>query len=121
LKALDATMKASKFSLRKRNSMNSFAGSAFFENFQMARALMPGRRVGARRPGRARVVVDVVGDGHLVGERAVVRADRIVDPGTLAGEDEAVVAGVVPRQHFGIHRVKEERLVPLEDLAVFRS
>src|SRR5258705_1328534 len=42
LKALEATMKASKFSWRKRSSMNSFAGSAFFENFQMARALIPG-------------------------------------------------------------------------------
>src|ERR1700730_917612 len=42
LKAFDATIQASKFSLRNRNSMNSFAGSTFFENFQMPIALMPG-------------------------------------------------------------------------------
>src|SRR6267143_1576954 len=42
LKALDATIHASKFSLRNRNWMNSFAGSAFFENFQIPIPLMPG-------------------------------------------------------------------------------
>ena len=42
LKALDATIHASKFSLRNRNWTNSFAGSAFFENFQSPIPLMPG-------------------------------------------------------------------------------
>src|SRR5262245_14217363 len=42
LNALDATIQASKFSLRNRYWMNSFAGSTFFENFQMPSALMPG-------------------------------------------------------------------------------
>src|SRR2546427_190324 len=42
LKALDATIHASKLSLRNRNWMNSFAGSAFFENFQSPIPLMPG-------------------------------------------------------------------------------
>src|SRR5918996_4629129 len=35
LKAFEATIQVSKFSLRKWNLMNSLARSAFFENFQM--------------------------------------------------------------------------------------
>ena len=66
-------------------------------------------------PAGAVVVVDVVGDGLLVGERGVVRADGVVDPGALAGEDEAVVAGVVPGQDLRLHRVLVELLVPLDD------
>src|SRR5438132_4982678 len=42
LKALEATIQASKFSLRKRNWMNSFASSTFFENFQTPRPRMGG-------------------------------------------------------------------------------
>src|SRR2546422_4705525 len=42
LKALEATLQASKFSLRKRNWMNSFASSTFFENFQTPRPRMGG-------------------------------------------------------------------------------
>jgi hypothetical protein len=34
----------------------------------------------------------------------------------LPGEQEAVVGRVVPREHFGIHRVLVELLVPLDDL-----
>ena len=81
-----------------------------------AHAQVRRRRVDARRPAGAVVVVDVVGDGLLVGERGIVRADRVVDPGALAGEDEAVVARVVPGQDLGLHRVLVELLVPLDDL-----
>ena len=42
LNALDATIHASKFSLRKRYAMNSFARSMFFENFQIDRLRMGG-------------------------------------------------------------------------------
>src|SRR5438552_15365115 len=37
------------------------------------------RRVGAGWPSRAVVVVDLVGNRHALGEREVVRADRVVD------------------------------------------
>src|SRR5438132_769784 len=41
-KALEAAIQASKFCLRKRNWMNSFASSTFFENFQTPRPRMGG-------------------------------------------------------------------------------
>ena len=73
------------------------------------------RRVNARGPTGAIVMIEVVGDGLLVGERGIVGAHRVVDPGALAREDEAVVARVVPREHLGFHRVLVELLVPLDD------
>src|SRR2546426_9442082 len=50
LKALEATIQASKFSLRKRNWMNSFARSTFFENFQTPRPRMGGAEGGPAGP-----------------------------------------------------------------------
>ncbi len=72
--------------------------------------------MGPRRPRRTVVVVDVVRDGLLVGQGRVVGTDRVVDPGALAGEEEAVVARVVPREDLGLHRVLVELLVPLDHL-----
>src|SRR5438093_1730316 len=66
--------------------------------------------------GRAVVVVDFCGDRHALHEGGDVGADRVVDPGALAREQEAVVGGVVPGQHLRLHGVRVQILVPLDDL-----
>ena len=94
--------------------MNSLAGSTFLLNFQIPMALMPGELWLPGRPGRRGVMVDVVGDRHLLLQRGVVRADGVVNPRVLAGEDAAVVGGVVPGEDLGLHRVPVGFLVPLD-------
>ena len=74
------------------------------------------RRVDSRGASGAVVMVDVVRDRHLLLQRGVVRADRVVDPGALPRQDAAVVRRVVPGEHLGLHRVPVELLVPLDDL-----
>src|SRR5262245_22568704 len=96
--------------------MKSFASETFFENFQIASELTPVAEWTPPGPPGAAVVIDLVGDRHLFLDRRDIRADRVVDPGTLAREEEAIVRGVVPREHLGLHRVPIELLVPLDRL-----
>src|SRR5713101_2135400 len=96
--------------------MKSLASETFFENFQIASELTPVAQWDAGGAGGAVVVVDLVGDRHVLDDGGDVGADRVVDPGALAREQEAVVGGVVPGQHLGLHGVRVQILVPLDDL-----
>jgi hypothetical protein len=61
-------------------------------------------------------MVEVFGDGHVARLGRVVGADRVMDPAAFAGNQVAVVAGVIPREHVRLHRVHIQFFVKLQDL-----
>ena len=72
-----------------------------------------GRIVSTRRPGRGGVVVDILGDVHILDKRRVVRADGVVNPRTPTRKQVAIVAGIVPGQYLVRHRLVVQLTVVL--------
>ena len=83
----------------------------------------PRRRLPVHRAARRVDVIDDLrdfllraGNQHLVLLRRLVRADRVVDRDAFPGVQAAVVAGIVPREHFRVHRLGVETLHELHRL-----
>ena len=104
------------------------AESMFFEKFQMPTHQKPVVVPAALGTAGRVHMVDHLGDRllgagyhHLVLLRRFEGADRVVDREALAGIEAAVVAGVVPGQHLGLHRLVVEPLHELHRLAGLRA